>query len=772
MPFVTKEDALRYHSEGRSGKIEVVPSKPCLTQRDLSLAYSPGVAVPCLEIHKDPRKVNDYTAKGNLIGVITNGTAVLGLGDIGPLAGKPVMEGKAVLFKKFADIDVFDIEVGTKDPDEFIRVVTALEPTFGGINLEDIKAPECFYIEEELKKKMEIPIFHDDQHGTAIIASAAFLNAVELSKKNIKKIKVVFSGAGAASIATAKMFLTLGVSLENIWLVDTKGLVTKDRPNLEKYRGFFAQDTKPSTLAEVIVGADAFIGLSVKGALTAEMVKSMAKNPIVFAMANPDPEITPEEIKAVRDDAYIATGRSDYPNQVNNVLGFPFIFRGALDVEANTINTEMKAAAVKALAELAKEDVPLTVCKAYGLEKMLFGRNYLIPKPVDPRVLLWVAPAVAEAAIATGVAKKPYESRAAYVEYLEGRQSHSREIMRPIINQARMEPKKIVFPEGDFPEILKACDILVDEGVCEPILLGNPKNIKEIAEGVGLKLDWSKITIIEPVKSPKYEEYVRAFYDLRKRKGLNLPEARLMVEWRHYYGAMMVKMGDADGMLGGIDRPYAGTIKPALQIIGVKPGYNKVAGVFLIIFKDKYFFFSDATINIDPSSEDLAEIAINTADTVQRIFDEEPRIAMLSFSNFGSTKHPLTKKISKAVELVRAKRPNLAIDGEMMADTAVVPGILEKDYPFSTLKGMPNILVFPNLEAANIAYKLCARLGDATAVGPILIGMGRPINAIPQGSSEMEIVNMAAITVVEAQGESVAKASRKPRTKGSVFTTG
>lgn len=761
MALVTKEDALRYHLEGRRGKIEVIPSKPCATQRDLSLAYTPGVAEPCREIQRDPHLSYSYTARGNLVAVITNGTAVLGLGDIGALAGKPVMEGKGVLFKRFADIDVFDIEVNTKDPDEFIKVVAPLEPTFGGINLEDIKAPECFYIEEELKKRMSIPVFHDDQHGTAIIAGAGFLNAVEIAGKDMKKMKVVFSGAGAAAIATANMLLTLGVPVQNIWLVDTKGVVTKDRQNIEKYRGRFAQDTKKKSLAEAIEGADAFMGLSIKGALTQEMVSKMAKNPIIFAMANPDPEILPEEVHQVRDDAIMATGRSDYPNQVNNVLGFPFIFRGALDVEASAINEEMKTAAVRALAKLAKEDVPQSVCKAYGVEKITFGKEYLIPKPLDPRVLLWVAPAVAEAAIRTGVAKKPYESKEAYVECLEGMLGRSREVMRPIINQAKMLPKRIVFPEGEFPEILKACHTLLQEGICKPILLGEPAHIKEAAKNIGVNLDWDKVEIIEPANSSKYEDYVKAFYNLRKRKGVNLPEARLMMQWKHYFAAMMVRLGDADGMVGGIDRPYSGTIKPALQIIGVKPGFKKVAGMYLMIFKDKFLFFSDATINIEPTAEDLADIAINTADTVQKIFGEEPRIAMLSFSNFGSTQHPLTQKVRQAVEIAKSRRPDIVIDGEMMADTAVVPEILEKEYPFNSLKGLPNILVFPSLESANTSYKLCARLGGASAVGPMLIGMARPINAIPQGATETDVVNMTAITVVEAQGAEAIKVPRK-----------
>jgi malate dehydrogenase (oxaloacetate-decarboxylating)(NADP+) len=757
MSLVTDEEALRYHSEGRKGKIEVVPSKPCITQRDLSLAYTPGVAAPCLEIQRDPHLSYIYTARGNLVAVITNGTAVLGLGNIGALAGKPVMEGKGVLFKKFADIDVFDIELNVKDPDELIKVVAALEPTFGGINLEDIKAPECFYIEEELKKIMKIPVFHDDQHGTAIIAGAGFLNALEITGKDIKKVKAVFSGAGAAAIATANMFVTLGVPVENIWLIDTKGIVKKDRPNLEKYRGRFAQNTKKKTLAEAIEGADVFVGLSVKGAFTKEMVKSMAKSPIIFAMANPDPEILPEEVRQVRDDAIIATGRSDYPNQVNNVLGFPFIFRGALDVEATAINEEMKVAAVKALATLAKEDVPQSVCKAYGIKKIGFGKDYIIPKPLDPRALLWVAPAVAEAAIKSGVARKPFETKQSYIECLEVKLGRSREVMRPIINQAKSMPKKIVFPEGDFPEILKACHMILQEGICEPILLGESGQIKEVAGNIGVNLDWSKITIIEPMKSPKYEAYVNAFYDLRKRKGVNRPEAELMMQWRHYYAAMMVRLGDADGMVGGIDRPYSGTIRPALQIIGVKPGFKRVAGMYLMIFKDRFFFFSDATINIDPTSEDLAEIAIMTADTVQKSFGEEPRVAMLSFSNFGSTQHPLTLKVRAAVEIAKARRPDITIDGEMMADTAVVPEILEKDYPFNTLKGAPNILIFPSLESANTSYKLCARLGGATAVGPMLLGMARPINAIPQGATENDVVNMAAITVIESQAETPGK---------------
>ncbi|OGQ50520.1 MAG: malic enzyme [Deltaproteobacteria bacterium RIFCSPLOWO2_02_FULL_47_10] len=746
-----KEDALRYHSEGRKGKIEVVPTKPCLTQRDLSLAYTPGVAEPCWEIEKDPYLSYSYTARGNLVAVISNGTAVLGLGNIGPEAAKPVMEGKAVLFKRFADVDVFDIEVREMNPDKLIDIVASLEPTFGGINLEDIRAPECFYIEEELKKRMKIPVFHDDQHGTAIIAGAGFINALELFKKDIKKVKIVFSGAGAASIATAKMFVTLGADIKNIWLVDTKGLVTKDRKNLEKYRGQFAQDTKKRTLEDAMEGADVFVGLSVKGLVTKEMVKSMAEKPIIFAMANPDPEISPEDVLSVRKDAIIATGRSDYPNQVNNVLGFPFIFRGALDVEATQINEEMKVAASKALAKLAKEDVSNMVLKAYGLKKIKFGPEYIIPKPIDPRVLLWVAPAVAKAAIDSGVARKPFKSVKEYVESLDARLGKSREVMRPIINQAKTKLTSIVFPEGSNPEIIKAVRVLADEGICRPILIGNAEEIKTVAANQGTTLDLEKISIIDPATSALCEAYVPKLYEMRMRKGMVMRDARETIVLPHYFGLMMVKSGEADGMVAGIGRHYVATMKPALQLIGVKKGFKKVAGMYVLVSKQGVFFFSDVTVNIDPTSEELAEIAINSADFVKHAFHDEPRIAMLSFANFGSTQHPRVEKVQQAVEIVRVNRPDLMIDGAMQADTAVVKDILEKNYPFSKLKGPANVLIFPSLEAANSAYKLCARLGNAEAIGPILIGMAKPVNILQHSATETEVINLAAITAVEAQ---------------------
>lgn len=747
--MIRKQDALDYHSQGRRGKIEVIPTKPCATQRDLALAYTPGVADPCLEIEKNPDDAFLYTAKGNLVAVVSNGTAVLGLGDIGALAGKPVMEGKGILFKRFADVDVFDIELESHDPKEIIKAVKLLEPTFGGINLEDIKAPECFEIEEELKKIMNIPVFHDDQHGTAIISGAGLLNALELVGKKIENVKVVFSGAGAAGIACAKFYETLGVKRSNIRLVDTKGVVYKGRKEgMNKYKDYFAVETEDRTLTDAMKGADVFCGVSVKDLVTKEMVKSMADKPIVFAMANPDPEITYPDAIAARDDIIMGTGRSDYPNQVNNVLGFPFIFRGALDVRARQINDQMKVAASMALAKLAKEDVPDSVVRAYGGKKIEFGKEYIIPKPLDPRVLLWEAPAVAKTAVESGVARVMIKDFEAYKDQLEARLGKSREVMRVFIHKARKLPKKIVFPEGEETKILRAAQIILDEKIAHPILLGDPKVIEQRENELGI--DAEGIEIVNPTKSPKFKEYVAKFYEYRKRKGITQFDAERLLKTNNYYGMMMVREGDADGLISGLTQHYPDTVRPALQIIGHKDGTDVVAGLYMMIFKNEIIFIADATVNIEPDSEQLAQIAMLTAEKVRQ-YDVEPRIAMLSFSNFGSTHHPMSDKVRTAVEIVKKKMPKLMIDGEMQADTAVVPEIINEIYPFSTLKGGANVLVCPGLTSANIAYKLLARLGGATAVGPILMGIRKPVYLLIPGNDVTDIVNITAMAVQDAQ---------------------
>jgi malate dehydrogenase (oxaloacetate-decarboxylating)(NADP+) len=747
--MIRKQDALDYHSQGRRGKIEVTPTKPCATQRDLSLAYTPGVAEPCREIALDAANAYTYTAKGNIVAVVTNGTAVLGLGDIGPLAGKPVMEGKGVLFKRFADIDVFDIELNTHDPDEIIRIVRALEPTFGGINLEDIKAPECFYIEEKLKETMNIPVFHDDQHGTAIISGAGLLNALELVGKKIEDVRVVFSGAGAAGIACAKFYLLLGVKRENLTLIDTNGVVYKGRKKgMNSYKAFFARETDARTLADAMKGADVFAGVSVQGVLTKEMVKTMADNPIIFAMANPDPEITYEDALEARNDVVMATGRSDYPNQVNNVLGFPFIFRGALDVMATAINDEMKLAASHALADLAKEDVPDSVIKAYAGENIRFGRNYIIPKPLDPRVLLWEAPAVAKAAMDTGVARKIIEDMEAYKDSLESRFGRSKEIMRVIIHKAQRAPKRIVFPEGSEEKILRASQIIMDEKIAGPILLGDQEVIR--AKVKMLDLDLDGIEIIDPKTSQKFDEYASKYYEIRRRKGVTQSDAQRLVRRSINYGMMMVHNGDADGLVSGLTQHYPDTIRPALQVVKAREGLSTVAGLYMLIFKNDVKFITDATVNFAPTAEELADIAILAAERV-RSFDIEPRIAMLSFSNFGSTKHPSAQKMERAARLVKQRSPELMVDGEMMADTAVVPEIIESLYPFSSLKGGANLLVCPDLESANIATRLLARLGGAESYGPILLGMRKPISLLIPGTEVSDIVNLTAMAVRDAQ---------------------
>ncbi len=747
---IRKEDALEYHRSGRKGKIEVIPTKPCQTQWDLSLAYTPGVAEPCLEIARDEELVYEYTAKGNLVAVISNGTAVLGLGDIGPSAGKPVMEGKGVLFKRFADIDVFDIEINTKNVDEFIRCVQLLEPTFGGINLEDIKAPECFYIEQELKRTMNIPIFHDDQHGTAIISGAALLNACELAGKELDKIKVVFNGAGASAISCAHLYTLLGVKKENIIMCDTHGVIYKGRTeHMNEFKAMFASDTNARTLAEAFVDADVFVGLSVGNVVTKEMVRSMAKNPIVFAMANPYPEITYEDATDARDDIIMATGRSDYPNQVNNVLGFPFIFRGALDVRARAINDEMKLAASYALARLAKEEVPDSVIRAYGGVPLKFGKEYIIPKPFDPRVLTYVAPAVAKAAIETGVARKKIEDWDEYKLQLLERLGISKQIVRVAVEKARGSNKKIVFPEGNQIKILKAAEILIDDKIAKPILLGKEDEIRELI--LTNNIDAEGIEIINPETSRYYDEFVEEFYSLRQRKGITRNEAKKYMLLPNYFGVMMVHKGYADGLISGLTSHYPDTIRPALQIVKTAPGVKKVSGLYIMLVKKEAYFFADTTVNVNPTSEDLAEIALLAAQTARR-FNIEPKVAMLSFSNFGNAPYPESLKVAEAVKIIKQKDPELMVDGEMHADTAVYPPILEQDFPFSELKGKANVLIFPNLDAGNIAYKILWRLGNADVIGPILMGLRKPIHVLQRGCDVNDIVNMAAIAVVEANG--------------------
>ncbi len=745
---ISREEALEYHSKGKAGKIEVVSTKRCRTQRDLSLAYTPGVAIPCKDIEKNFADIYKYTAKGNLVAVVSDGTAVLGLGDIGPGAGKPVMEGKGVLFKRFADIDVFDLEIDSKDPDEIIRVVELLEPTFGGINLEDISAPRCFYIENELKKRMNIPVFHDDQHGTAIISGAALLNALEIIGKDIKKVKLVVSGAGASAIACTKYYISLGVDPKNVLLTDSKGVIYKGRTEgMNEFKEEFACETDRRTLADAMEGADVFLGLSVGGLVTQDMVRSMADDPIIFAMANPDPEITYDDAKAAREDVIMATGRSDYPNQVNNVLGFPFIFRGALDVRATDINERMKHAATKALADLAKEDVPDSVCKAYGVERLTFGRDYLIPKPFDYRVLIWEASAVAQAAMDSGVAQCEVDIDE-YKEQLEARLGKSKEIMRLVIHKAQKHPKRIVFPEGENDKILRASSIIIDEGIAKPILLGKPQIIKERLQQFGLNL--KGVEIIDPLESPRLEDYAREYYKLRQRKGRTLEHCSELMQLGRVYGPMMVHMDDADSVLGGITMHYPDMIRPAIRVIGTNDDFGIVASMYMLIFPERVVFFADTTVNIDPTAEQLASIAIMTANYVRGL-GYDPRIAMLSFSNFGSVKDDRSVKVKFATEIVKHTDPELVIDGEMQADTAVVQDIIDNTYPFSNLKNGANVLIFPNLEAANIAYKLCSKLGRAEAIGPILMGLNKSAHVLSQGCEVDDIVNMAAIAVAEMQ---------------------
>jgi malate dehydrogenase (oxaloacetate-decarboxylating)(NADP+) len=745
---MNREDALEYHALPRPGKIAVVPTKRLTNQRDLSLAYSPGVAEPCLEIKRNPDDAYRYTAKGNLVGVVSNGTAVLGLGNIGALAGKPVMEGKANLFKQFADLDVFDLEVGSENPDDVIRFCQLLEPTVGGINLEDIRAPDCFYIEETLRKTMKIPVFHDDQHGTAIISGAALMNALEIVGKPIDSVRVVFSGAGAAAIATATHYVRLGVRKEHIIMCDRVGVIYDGRAqDMDPYKARFANETSARTIAEALDGADVFVGLSVAGAVTSDMIARMAPEPIIFALANPVPEILPDDVRSVRSDAIVATGRSDYPNQVNNVLGFPFIFRGALDARATEVNEEMKMAATRALAALAKEEVPESVAALYGLRSVKFGRDYLIPFPFDPRVLLWVAPAVAWAAVASGVAKE-FVDVEDYREQLEARLGRARGLIRGIINRAVRDPKRIVFPEGEEPKILRAARIVLDDGIGYPILLGNREVIERNAAAAGISLE--DLEIDDPSTSQHRERYAEFLWQRRQRKGMSAGEALRRLYNGNYFGSVMVACGDADALLSGMTMQYPETIRPALEVVGAHPRAGLVSGMYMLVFDRHVVFCADTTVNIDPTAEQLAQIAY-AASRIVATFGIEPRIAMLSFSNFGSVRHPDAEKVSRAVQLVRQRDPNIVIDGEMQADSALDERILAESYPFSALKEPANVLIFPNLSAGNIAYKLLNKLGGATAIGPILIGMRHAVHVLEHGADVQEIVNMAAVAVIDAQ---------------------
>ncbi len=741
-----RQEALDYHSQGRPGKIQVSPTKPFKDQRDLSLAYTPGVAEPCLEIAKKPEDAYVYTAKGNLVAVVSNGTAVLGLGNIGPLAGKPVMEGKGILFKSFADIDVFDLEVASEKPEDVIRFCQMLEPTVGGINLEDIRSPDCFVIEQKLRETLSIPVFHDDQHGTAIISGAALLNALEVVSKDLGKVRVVFSGAGAAAIATAEHYVKLGVKREHIVMCDHKGVIYTGRPDLDQYKSRFASDTKARVITDALKDADVFVGLSVGGIITGDMLRGMARKPIIFALANPTPEIMPDDARQARPDAIIATGRSDFPNQVNNVLGFPFIFRGALDVRAKKVNDEMEMAATRALAALAKEEVPDSVMRAYGLERLKFGPDYLIPKPFDPRVLLWVAPAVAWAAVASGVAGRMIDV-AEYRAELEARLGRARQVMRGLMTRAQQDPQRIVFPEGEDPRILRAARVLADEGIAHPILLGDPDVIRRQADDAAVTLE--DIELANPRTATDREAMVQELWQRRQRRGITLREARAHALDPMYYGLLMLRGGRADALVAGEDMSYPDAIRPALEVIGAEPGRKHVSGIYMMIFRQQTFFFADTTVNIDPDAETLAEIASATASFVWRL-GVEPRVAMLSFSNFGSVKHPAADKVQRAVALLHTREPDLQVDGEMQADTAVVERILTKTYPFAKLRSAANVLIFPSLDAANIAYKLLDRLGGAQAIGPIVVGMDRPVHVLQRGSEVPEIVNMAVIAAVDA----------------------
>lgn len=745
-----KQDALDYHSQGRPGKIQVIPTKPTNSQRDLALAYSPGVAEPCLRIAENKDDVYKYTAKGNLVAVISNGTAVLGLGDIGPEAGKPVMEGKGLLFKIFADIDVFDLELDTKNVDDFVKIVKALEPTFGGVNLEDIAAPECFEIERRLKAEMKIPVMHDDQHGTAIISAAALINACELQKKKLDKVRIVVNGAGAAAISCTRLYVSLGALKENIVMIDRSGVIRADRKNLDGTKLEFATKRNINTLEDAMKDADVFIGLSSADVLSAEALKTMAKNPIVFAMANPNPEIAYELAVKTRKDIIMATGRSDYPNQVNNVLGFPYIFRGALDVRSTAINEEMKIAAVRAIAALAKEPVPEAVNLAYNAKNLKYGKDYIIPKPIDFRLITTVSPAVARAAMESGVARHPITDWEAYNTELKKRLGMDDAILRAITNKAKAAPKRVVFAEADNYKILKAAQIVHDEGIAIPILLGNKKLIHQIIKENELELDG--ITIIDPAEEKEMsEKFAQNLYEKRQRRGFTLYEARKNMRDRNYFGASMVEFGEADALISGLTKNYASTVKPALQIIGTEPGVNRVAGMYMMLTKKGPIFFADTTINVNPNVEELVDVTLLVNKSVKQ-FNIKPRIAILSYSNFGSNEGEIPHKTRETVKFLHQNHPDIIVDGEMQANFALNPSLLADNFPFSKLKDGPaNTLVFPNLDSGNIAYKLLQELGGAEAVGPILLGMNKPVHVLQLGSSVREIVNMITIAVVDVQ---------------------
>lgn len=747
-----KQDALDYHSQGRPGKIQVVPTKPYSSQRDLTLAYSPGVAEPCLKIAENKEDVYKYTAKGNLVAVISNGTAVLGLGDIGPEGGKPVMEGKGLLFKIFADIDVFDLELDTKNVDDFVKIVKALEPTFGGVNLEDIKAPECFEIERRLKEEMNIPVMHDDQHGTAIISAAALLNACELQKKKMDKVKIVVNGAGAAAISCSRLYVALGAKKENIVMCDRSGVIRSDRANLDDIKKEFATSRNLNTLAESMKDSDVFIGLSSADCVTVDMLKSMAKNPIVFAMANPNPEIAYDLAIGSRKDLIMATGRSDYPNQVNNVLGFPYIFRGALDVRATGINEEMKIAAVRAIADLTKKSVPEAVNMAYNAKNIKFGKDYIIPKPMDFRLMTNVSMAVAKAAIESGVARKTITDWDAYAEELKRRLGMDDSIMRAITNKAKSAPKRVVFAEADNYKILKAAQIVRDDNIAIPILLGNKEAIQQIIDENALDLDG--VQIIEPALEPeRMKKYAESLYKKRQRRGVTLFEANKLLRDRNYFGASMVEFGEADAMISGLTKNYVSTIKPALQIIGTEPGVNRVAGMYMMMTEKGPVFFGDTTVNVDPTVEELVDLTLLLEKSVSK-FNIQPRIALLSYSNFGSNEGTVPEKVRKAVKILHEKHPEIIVDGDMQGNFAINNGMLKDNFPFSRLVDAPaNTLVFPNLESGNIAYKLLQELGGAEAVGPILLGLKKPVHIVQLGSSVREIVNMITIAVLDVQAK-------------------
>jgi malate dehydrogenase (oxaloacetate-decarboxylating)(NADP+) len=752
MATIKKEAALEYHSKGRPGKIEVIPTVPYSTQYDLALAYTPGVAFPCKEIEANPEDAYLYTAKGNLVAVISNGTAVLGLGDIGALAGKPVMEGKGLLFKIFADVDVFDIEVNEKDPEKLIQVVKAISPTFGGINLEDIKAPECFEIEQRLIRELNIPVFHDDQHGTAIISAAGLINALAITGKDISQVKVVVNGAGAAAISCIKLYLTIGVRKENVVMVDSKGVLNRKRTDLNASKLEFVTDRNIDTLTEAFVDADVFLGLSVANVVNKEMVRSMAKDPIVFAMANPNPEIPYEEAMASRDDIIFATGRSDYPNQINNVLGFPFIFRGALDVRASTINEPMKIAAAMALAKLAMEDVPETVNLAYNMQNIKFGRSYIIPKPLDPRLITTIAPAVAQAAMDSGVARKPITDMNAYIHELQKRMGLDNQLIRSITDRAQADPKRLVFGQADNLNVLKAVQAVKHEGIAKPILLGNISKIRKVISQFDLDLE--DVPIIDPRsddEAGRIETFAEEFVSNRKRKGITLDEAHELMQNQSYFGSMMVRMGMADAFLSGTSSKYAYTIKPAIECVGVRPVLNHIAGMYILMTKKGPFFFADTTVNKEPDVQALVDTTLLAAEQIHK-FNVIPKIALVSYSNFGTQREGSPAVVAAAVKILHEKYPDLIVDGEMQANFALNKTIRMKKFPFSKLAGHDvNTLIFPNLDSGNIAYKMMQEIGGAEVIGPIVMGMNKPVHILQMESNVREIIYLASIAVVDAQ---------------------